>query len=233
MSIELLELAASTLEPLLGEVIFLGGATLVLWITDPGAPPVRPTKDVDVVVEVTSRTAFHAFEDRLRLLRFEPDQEDGIICRWRHRETSLILDAMPADPAILGFENRWQAAAIPHAVERELPSEAKLRATPPPYLLATKLAAFRGRGREDFLGSRDFADIIALVDGREEIVAEIENADQDVCHYLATELARLRSHPRFLDGVFAALRPDPASQARADAVVLPRLEAMTRRVTGA
>jgi hypothetical protein len=82
MSIELLELAASTLEPLLGEVIFLGGATLVLWITDPGAPPVRPTKDVDVVVEVTSRTAFHAFEERLRLLRFEPDQEDGIICRW-------------------------------------------------------------------------------------------------------------------------------------------------------
>ena len=125
MSVELLELAAAALEPVLGEVVFLGGATVYLWITDPGAPPVRPTKDVDVVVEVVSRSDFHAFEQRLRSLRFDEDQLDGIICRWRHRDSGLILDAMPSDPGILGFSNRWQAAAIPHAVERELPSGSK------------------------------------------------------------------------------------------------------------
>ena len=43
MSIELLEIAAETLGELLEEVVFVGGATVVLWITDPGAPPVRPT----------------------------------------------------------------------------------------------------------------------------------------------------------------------------------------------
>ena len=42
-----LELAAATLTDLLPEVVFVGGATVTLWITDPGAPPVRPTKDVD------------------------------------------------------------------------------------------------------------------------------------------------------------------------------------------
>ncbi|HEY4812961.1 MAG TPA: hypothetical protein VIH71_18075 [Solirubrobacteraceae bacterium] len=60
MSVELLERAAQALEPVLGEVVFLGGASIVLWITDPAAPAPRPTEDVDVVIEVTSRAAFHA-----------------------------------------------------------------------------------------------------------------------------------------------------------------------------
>lgn len=87
MSVELLELAAAALDDLLPEVVFLGGAVVGLWITDPAAPPVRPTKDVDVVVEVTTRLAFHDFESRLRARGFLHDQEDGVICRWRHRES--------------------------------------------------------------------------------------------------------------------------------------------------
>jgi hypothetical protein len=75
LSIELLELAADGLGPLLDEVVFVGGATVTLWITDPGAPPVRPTKDVDVVVEVATRSAFHDFEARLRHRGFAEDRE--------------------------------------------------------------------------------------------------------------------------------------------------------------
>lgn len=222
MSLELLERAAQALEPVLSDVVFLGGASIVLWITDPAAPAPRPTKDVDVVVEVTSRTSFHAFEERLRSLGFKEDQEDGIICRWRYRDDDLILDAMPADAAILGFENRWQGASIPHAVECVLPS-ARIRAAPPAYLLATKIEAFTGRGREDFLGSRDFGDMVALIDGREELVTEVQQAAPELRRYLAGELGRLRAHPRFREGISGALRADRASQARAEAAVLPRL----------
>jgi hypothetical protein len=46
--------------------MFVGGATIALWITDPGAPAPRPTKDVDVVLEVSTRAGLHAFEQRLR-----------------------------------------------------------------------------------------------------------------------------------------------------------------------
>ncbi len=224
MSFELLEHAAQTLEPVLGEVVFLGGASIVLWITDPAAPAPRPTKDVDVVVEVTSRTAFHAFEGRLRSLGFNEDQEDGIICRWRHRDSDLILDAMPADATILGFENRWQGASIPHAVERILFSGARIRAAPPAYLLATKIEAFNGRGGEDFLASSDFEDMIALIDGREELPGEVQASDPDVRAYLASELKRLSAHARFREGVSGALRADFASQARVESVALPRIE---------
>jgi len=226
VSIELLELAAETLGELLEEVVFVGGSTVVLWITDPGAPPVRPTKDVDVVVEVATRSAFHDFEARLRKRRFAEDQEDGVICRWRH-PSGLILDAMPSQPGILGFENRWQGAAIPHAIERDLPSGARIRAASPPYLLATKLEAFKGRGNRDFLGSRDFGDIIALIDGREELIDEVAQAPDDVRTYIAAELAGLLEDPRFADGLFGAMQPDAASQARIDDVVVPRLRALT------
>lgn len=54
MSIELLEAAEEALGDMKSEVVFLGAATLTLWITDEAAPPLRPTADVDVVVDVTS-----------------------------------------------------------------------------------------------------------------------------------------------------------------------------------
>jgi hypothetical protein len=54
MSIDLLERGAAALGPLVEQVAFVGGATIVLWITDPGAPVPRPTKDADVVVEVAA-----------------------------------------------------------------------------------------------------------------------------------------------------------------------------------
>jgi hypothetical protein len=66
MSVELLERAATALGPLVDEVVFVGGATIVLWITDPAAPPPRPTVDVDVVVEVTSRLGYERFGERMR-----------------------------------------------------------------------------------------------------------------------------------------------------------------------
>ncbi len=103
MSIHLIETAAASLDELVHDVIFVGGATIPLWITDPAAPPARPTKDVDVIVEVTTRTAYYDFEAKLRERGFHQDQHDGLICRWRQQVSDLILDVMPADPKILGF----------------------------------------------------------------------------------------------------------------------------------
>ena len=226
MSVALLERAAAALGPLVDEVVFVGGATIALWITDPAAPPPRPTVDVDVIVEAASRLEYHAFEERLRSSGFREDQEDGVICRWSHAETGLRLDAMPAKGGILGFENRWQRKALPHAGDRTLPNGAVIRAVPPPYLLATKLEAFAGRGHGDFLASEDFADVIALIDGRAEIVAEVRDAPREVRVYLADELGRLSVDRRFADGVFGALRPDAASQDRGSVVVEPRIEAI-------
>ncbi len=226
MNIELLEIAAEALGELVDDVMFVGGATVELWLTRPSTMDVRPTEDVDVVVEVTTRTAFHAFEAKLRDRRFAEDQESRVICRWRHRDSGLILDAMPARAEILGFENRWQAEALPHAVERALPSGALIRAAPPPYLLAMKLEAFGGRGRGDFIGSRDFEDIATLLDRRAEIIGEVRDADAPLRTFVAGETGRLLAEDRMLDGLAAALPPDAISQQRVTAVILPALRAL-------
>lgn len=226
MSIALLELGASTLGDLVGDVVFTGGATVGLWITDPAAPEPRPTEDVDVIVEVTSRSRFADFEQRLRERRFREDQESGIICRWRHAESGLVLDAMPMDASILGFVNHWQGAAVPHAIQCALPSGITIAAVSPPFLVATKLEAFGNRGRGDYIASRDFADVVSLLDGRVELVGEIIEAPDELRRYLVAELSRHQTHRLFLDGVYAGLSSDDASQARAETVVMPRLAAI-------
>lgn len=231
MSVELLERAGAALGPLLGEVVFVGGASVVLWTTDPGAPAPRPTDDVDVVVEVTTRPALHEFEQRMRDRGFREDILSPVICRWRHgtagREHDLILDAMAADPSLMGFANRWQSAGLPHALVRGLPSGTEIRALAPAYLVATKLEAFSGRGRGDHLGSRDLEDIVRLFDGREQLVDEIAAAPADVREFIVTGLRERLAEPRFVDSVYGFLAPDAASQARADRTVLPRLRAVT------
>jgi len=223
MSLELLELGAAALGPLLEEVVFVGGASIVLWITDPAAPPPRPTNDVDVIVEVTGRWGYEQFSKRLRAQGFAEDIESRVICRWRHARLDLMLDAMPTNPAILGFSNRWLAPAMPHAVERELPSGVLIKAITPPYLLATKLEAFADRGQDDLLGSHDFEDVISLINGRDTLTEEVRAAAGELRAYLAQQIVRLQEIPRFDEWVAGALRPDAANQARVEAIVLPRL----------
>jgi hypothetical protein len=48
----------------------------------------------------------------------------------------------------------------------------KIRLVAPVYFCASKLEAFAGRGANDFHGSRDLEDLIAVVDGRAELVGE-------------------------------------------------------------
>lgn len=81
----------------------------------------------------------------------------------------------------------------------------------------------RGRGKGDLLASRDWADIVALVDGREELGAEIQQAPADLVAYVSEAIQHLLAQDRILDGIRAQLLPDAISQSRAEDVVLTRL----------
>lgn len=234
----MLERAADELAPFLDEVAFVGGATVVLWITDPAAPEPRPTKDVDIVVEVASRLAWHDFEDRLRAHGLRNDSSSQVICRWiaGTGDDELLVDVMPTDASILGFENRWQRPALDHAQTVELPSGQAIRAITPPYLIATKLEAWNGRGRGDHLRSQDLEDVIKLVDGREELVAEISAAPSDVRSYLSSEIAALLDQSRFddaIEGMIVGLGgagsgSGSGDEDRVNEVVLPRFRELAR-----
>lgn len=103
---------AHRLRPLLGGLVFVGGQVAELLVTDPAAVRIRPTDDVDVVVPVTTRAAYHGLQVQLMALGFTPDRRDGApVCRMRTTD-DLILDVMPLDEAILGFSNRWYSDAL-------------------------------------------------------------------------------------------------------------------------
>lgn len=149
-NLELLIEAARLLEPLLGELVFVGGSTTALLITDKAAADVRPTYDVDAIAEITSYATYRDFSERLRKLGFNEDTTEGApICRWRQKKT--ILDVMPLDEKILGFSNRWYKPAMDSAEERELEPGLRVRVVTAVFFCATKLEAFAGSGQRRLL----------------------------------------------------------------------------------
>lgn len=222
-NLQMIETAIGPLRPLLDEVVFVGGVTVELWITDAGAPPLRLTADVDVIVEVATRRDYYRLEDRVRGLGFKNDESSGVICRFNHLKSGLVLDVMPTKATLLGFENKWLGEAFAHAIEVKLHAGQSIKAIPPPFLLATKLEAFAGRGKHDFYGSRDFEDVVRLVDGRAELVDEVAEAPEELRHYIAHELRRLSKHRDFDGGLEGAIPMGLAARDRIDEVVLPRV----------
>ncbi|HRH41600.1 MAG TPA: hypothetical protein PKY82_08155, partial [Pyrinomonadaceae bacterium] len=53
-NLEMLRIAVDNLDYLTDELVFVGGCTTGLFITDEGAAEVRTTKDVDTIVEATT-----------------------------------------------------------------------------------------------------------------------------------------------------------------------------------
>jgi hypothetical protein len=209
---ELLESAVRLLHPLLGELVFIGGCTTGLLLTDAAAGGIRPTKDVDAIVDVTSYAKYAALSERLRALGLTEDTTEGApLCRWRYKD--LIVDVMPIDEDVLGFSNRWYPPAIESAELRPI-AASEIRVVTPVYFVATKLEAFHGRGANDVAMSHDLEDIVTLVDGRPEIVGEIASAASEVRIYIASEIRILLDDRDFIDALSGFLLPDAASQAR-------------------
>jgi hypothetical protein len=142
-NLNLLEAAVKLLEPLLDELVFVGGCTTGLLISDAAAGGIRVTKDVDTITEISSYAEYATLSERLRALGLVEDHsEDAPTCRWRCQD--LIIDVMPTDERILGFSNQWYTPAIASAQDIQI-AGVRVRAITSIYFLATKLEAFRGR----------------------------------------------------------------------------------------
>ncbi len=218
---------ARRLGDLRDEVVFVGGAVLGLLIDDVAATAVRPTDDLDVIVEVSSRAGYYDLEARLRRLGFRPDISEGApLCRWIVDE--VVVDVMPTTAEILGFTNRWYAQATSHAIRREIAAGLMVRVASAPYFVAMKLEAFAGRGGGDLVASHDLEDVIAIVDGHAALVDEVSAASPDLRDYLRDRLGALLDDDAFLAALPGHLAGDTGSQARRP-LVLARLRQLAGR----
>lgn len=225
-NIEILQMTVEGLGPLVDEVVFLGGCAAGLLITDPAAPPIRETNDVDVIVEVASRQDYHLLADKLRQRGFQEDSREGApLCRWLYQR--VAVDVMPTESEILGFSNRWYEGAMHSALPVRLPGGTEIRLVSAPYFLATKLEAFYGRGKGDYLTSHDLEDLIAVIDGRESIAEEVQASPAPLQAYLSEAFSRLLASDTFQDAIPGHLPGDAANQARVP-LLLDRIERIVK-----
>ncbi len=192
---------ASALGDLAEDTVFVGGAVIPLLATSPVLPDFRETDDVDFVAEIVSRVEFNRFEKAMRVRGFSNDQTPGApLCRWRLGPT--IVDAMPTDPSVLGFSNPWYPHVLEAAWTFTFEGGVAARIASAPTFLATKWAAFQGRGRgTDVYGSHDLEDILTVINTRKEIVDEIRAAAPEVRDALTEAIRMLCSIPRFVDAL--------------------------------
>jgi hypothetical protein len=220
-NLDLIKAVAHRLEPLLSEVAFVGGSTVALYATRPGLAPIRPTDDVDLIVEVASRVRYHALSERLRELGFKEDVDAKILCRWRVDE--IIVDVMPTDTTILGFANRWYDLALATVTPLTLEPGLTIRLITAPCFIGTKIEAFRDRGKGDFLFSDDMDDIVSVLLSRAEIVSEVRDTLPEPCSYIAHQFEQWLENIDFVQSLSGHLNPDPTSQSHLT-VLLERIQ---------
>jgi predicted nucleotidyltransferase len=221
-NLPIMTLVARALGDLCESLVFVGGCSTGLLVTSVRAQPIRMTQDVDLVAEVATARQYHAVESRLQAKGFHHDlSAHAPICRWVH--DGVVVDLMPSEPGVLGFRNRWYPLAVKTAQPVALPAGIAIRLISAPVFLATKLEAFKDRGRGDFLLSHDLEDVITVVIGRDSLLDEVRAGPGELRNYLAGEFAALVASDDFLDALAGHLPGDAASQRR-----LPELIARLR-----
>lgn len=211
-NIQMLEVVAQALGPeLCRAVAFVGGCTTALLLTDEFTyEEVRYTDDVDLVVQLAGYGQWQQLMQTLRTKGFCESPADEVICRMRLGE--LKVDFMPADPEtanLLGCNNRWFADGLATASEHSLPNGTRIRLFTPPYFLGSKLEAYAGRGAQNPLASQDLEDILNLVNGREELLQEVDASAPELRGYLAQAMSGLLANRDFGYLVQDAARGNP------------------------
>lgn len=87
------------------------------------------------------------------------------------------------------------------AERREILLGAAIRVVTSPYFCATKIEAFEGRGKEDYPASQDLEDIIAVIDGRVELIAEIAQSADNIRSYIAAKISVWLNNDKFVDAL--------------------------------
>ncbi len=208
-----LTLIAHRLEELCNEVTFVGGCITGLLITDKAAPDVRFTIDVDCIINIITKPSYFALAEKLRQKGFkEISFGNHPICRWDC--DGILIDIMPTDKSVLGFSNGWYKDAQANAIIKTINNSKIIKVISAPYFLATKLEAFNDRGKQDFLLSHDLEDIIAVIDGRPEIVSDVSNTSNSLKEYLSSEFFSLMNNNKFIQALPGHLNYSSESEER-------------------
>lgn len=217
VNLQVIEKVATVLDELNKEVIYIGGAVVSLYVTDTGAEQPRPTKDIDISVQVSTYTQMDALRETLATKRIYPAESENVIYRYVYED--ILIDFIPFEDTQLGPTNRWLKPGFEKAYPVTIGSS-EIRILPVSLFLATKWEAFLKRG-DDPRTSHDFEDIIYILDNSNEVVDDIQSAEKDVQVFLCEMSKTVMNHSSCNEIIECHINPITASVRRE--IIMERL----------
>ncbi|WP_111710150.1 nucleotidyl transferase AbiEii/AbiGii toxin family protein [Lutibacter citreus] len=174
---------ASALVGLNQNVVYVGGAVVSLYINDPSADDVRPTKDIDISMEIANVGELEAIREEIQERGFYQSYEDNVICRFRYED--IMVDLMATKEVGWAPANPWFLPGYQHLITFDIDG-VEIQCLSLPYYLATKFSAFYDRGSKDPRTSKDFEDIVYLFNYVTTLKEQVLQSDELVKSYLMT-----------------------------------------------
>lgn len=182
---------------------FVGGAVVHLYIDEPGAEDIRPTLDVDIVVEIASLAELEKLRQQLLSRGFHQAMDENVICRFKCGET--VLDVMATRGMGWAPGNPWFEAGFEYLQTAQV-DDVVIHILPVAYFLASKFSAIHGRG-DDPRTSHDFEDIVYILNNRVHVVEDILDSPVNVKMYLVEEFSNMLHKKEMEEAILAHLEP--------------------------
>jgi predicted nucleotidyltransferase len=182
------KMIATALGLLNDRVVYVGGAVVSLYINDPSADDIRPTKDLDLTIEIASLGELEALREELIRCGFIQSADDSVICRFRYED--VWVDVMATEPIGWAPGNRWFKQGFGLAFHYSL-DNLEIRLLPLSYFLAAKFDAFFDRGIKDIWASHDYEDIVYLFNHVSDVSEQVLHSKAEVKSYLKDCAAKI------------------------------------------
>ncbi len=179
---------ASALGDLNEKSVFVGGAVVSLYVDDPAADEARPTKDIDIALEIVTLGQLEKIRQELATKGFYPDPEEKVVCRFVYK--GILVDVMSTKEIGWAPANPWFKEGFVHLETISLDENNSIHILPLAYFLASKFDAFHNRGT-DPRTSHDLEDIIFVLDNRINLVEDILSSPYTVLTSLQSEFTAL------------------------------------------
>lgn len=176
-----IEKIAKALGELNKNVAFVGGSVVGIYANDLAADDVRPTKDIDITLQIASLSKLEILREELTNKGFKQQIGEEVICRFVYDDT--LVDVMATQAIGWAPANQWFAPGFKHLISVEI-GDMTIKLLSLPYFLATKFDAHADRGGSDPRTSKDFEDITYLLDYVSDLEEQIAVAPEDVKTYL-------------------------------------------------
>lgn len=185
------------------QVVYVGGAVVSLYIDDSAADDVRPTKDIDISLEIMSLSELENLREALSQKGFKQSSEDDVVCRFRYQD--IKVDVMSTTAIGWAPANRWFAPGFERSYVQQL-EDLQIRLMPLTYFLATKFEAFKDRGSKDPRTSHDFEDIVYLLNHTSDIEQQVlYETDEEVKKYLIDSFKEIIDSPSIQEAIIGNL----------------------------